>query len=346
MLQVRTKFHSGLDRHHYMGDMLIEFLEVYEDCKEKQAVKPINMEFIGQINEYGEKYIYFQRVTTIIAAFIKQFDGMDDILHKLIHIKQSAKKQKGMIYGAKRILKNVRFDEKYEEPIRYNIRKVNERLDYLLTLVDSAYIEMTPLYNYKKKLEAEGKSFFEEIVNEFPLDERIGCDEDNEEIQKYIQKVLSSFSDDGDWKKGFEEYNKFLQEKYQKIEECKKAEKMQAKKERQEMTEKRLMNESQDITRRYEDAMITTGFNYGINHLHNEIYRLKKEGKERNKIVLLAKTLKGYDAAIHYYSATAKDPLVNSLSRCSVLGEFDTLPEELMKKVDSYDLAMIELVLE
>lgn len=346
MIKVRTKFNNGLDRKHYMDEMFHEFLDVYSEKKEKQFIRKINVELIRDINDYSERYIYFQRVTTIIVAFIKQFDNMEDILHKLIAIKASAKKQNMMLNGCKRILKNLRFDERYEEPIRYTIAGINKRLDYLLAIVNSAYIEMTPLDNYKKKLETEGKSFFEEIVNEFPLDEKIGPDEENEVIQQYIQKVLSSFSDDGDWKEGFEKYRYFLQKKYEKIEEGKRLEKLKVKKERQEMAEKKLMNESIQISRRYDDAMITMGYHPGINHIHNEVYKRKQEGKTRNKIVLLAKTLKGYDAAIYYYSKTTKEPFVKSMVHCSILDEFEELPKELLMQIENYDVAMVEVILE
>ncbi len=345
-MKVRTKFNSGLDKKDYMDGMFHEFLDVYGNRTEKQGIKRVNAELISQINDYTERYIYFQRVTTIIAAFIKQFENMAGILSKLLAIKTSVKKQNLMLGACKKILKNLRFDEKYEEPIRYTISSVNKRLDYLLAIVNSAYIEMTPLDNYKKKLEAEGKSFFDEIVNEFPLDERIGYDEDNEMLQGYIKKVLASFSDDGEWKEGFEKYNAFLVQKYEKIEEGRRIEKMKAKKERQEMAEKKLMNESNMITKRYEDAMITMGYHPGINHLHNEIYKLKKEGHQRNKIVLLAKTLKGYDAAVHYFSKTTKDLFAKSMIHCSVLDEFEELPSELLEQVKNCDVAMVEVVLE
>lgn len=160
MIQEKTKFRNAYDRKHYMDNMFHEFLEVYAKKPHDSSIKSVNLEFIRLINEYNEKYIYFQRVTTIITAFIKQFEDMSGIVHKLIVLKASAKKQNVMLNSCKSILKKHKFEKKYEEPIRTVIQEVEKRIDYLLALVDSAYIEMTPLYNYKKQLEANGESFF------------------------------------------------------------------------------------------------------------------------------------------------------------------------------------------
>lgn len=345
MIQERTKFRNAFDRKQYMDDMFHEFLEVYTGKLPDKSIKPINVEFIRLINEYNEKYVYFQRVTTIVVAFIKKFNDMDGIVHKLIILKGSAKKQNVMLNICKKILKKNKFEKKYEEPIRVTIQGINKRIDYLLKLVDTAYIEMTPLDNYKKMLEEKGEDFFDEIINEFPLTEKIGPEEENQMVQNYIEKVLSSFSDNGDWEEGYKKYNTFLQKKFELIEKGREADKLKARKNRQEMAEKKLIQISTDIQRRYDDAMITTGYHIGIDHLHKEVLKSKEQGRMRNKIILLAKTMKGYEATPHYYSKTAKEPFGNSLSSCSILGEFEELPKDILDKIENGDVAMVEVML-
>lgn len=177
------------------------------------------------------------------------------------------------------------------------------------------------------------------------MTEKIGLEEENKIVQDYIQKVLSSFSDDGDWQEGYQKYNEFLHRKFELIEKGKMEDKLKTRKQKQEMAEKKLMQVSDDIQRRYDDAMITTGYHIGINHLHREVSKCKELGRMRNKIVLLAKTIKGYDAAPYYYSKTAKNPFGNSLKSCSVLEEFEELPKEILMKVENGEVAMVEVML-
>ena len=42
------------------------------------------------------------------------------------------------------------------------------------------------------------------------------------------------------------------------------------------------MQISNDIQRRYDDAMITTGYSMGIDHLHKEVLKFKEQGRMKN----------------------------------------------------------------
>lgn len=345
MIKERTKFNNSYDRNDYMNKMFHEFLDIHSGDFEKRSVKKINIEILRDINEYKEHYIYFQRITTIICAFLKQIEEIDkNTLSKLLQLKHSVKKQYTMVSFAKDIIKVTSFDSKYEIPIKSVITSVNKRLDYLLNLVATAYIEMTPLVNYKNKLEENGKSFYDEIINEFPLEENIGYDEDNELLQNYIKKILSISSDSEDWKKELGRYQKWILDKQNLIEKGRAEEKLKKKKQLKELAEKHLRKECDDIRNRY-DTVLLSDFRDPLRNLANRADTFRRNGRLENKIVLLAKTNKGYNAATYYYSEKSKDYMTSGLSNCTILGEFDELPNEIMQKVDNCDLAMVEMLI-
>lgn len=344
MIKPRTKFNNVYDKNKYMTDMFHEFLDVYIDNTENKALKKINVELLREINEYNDNYLYFQRVTTVIAAFLKQVEEIDEsIVHKLLQMKQSAKNQYQMIMLAKKIIKKTSFDSKYEESIRHTLSCVQKRVTYLLNVVTTAYMEMTPLINYRNKLEKEGKSFFDEIINEFPLEDKLGLDLENELLQEYIHKVLSVSGDSDDWKNELTRYQKWIQEKQEKIEKGKAEVKQENKKKQYDSAMKKLFDESNRIQKKYNDAIFASKRD-PLKNLDYRVQKFRAEGRKENKIVLLAKTSKGINAKVYYYCENMKNYLADGISKSTILGEFDELPQEIMDKVASYDMAMVEVL--
>lgn len=336
MIKERTKFYSSLDKKKYMDSMFHEFLGI--QVKETMPVTRTNVLLLGKIHDYFEETEKFQKITKVIFVFLKETDSFSNFYQKLGNIKISCMKQRNMMCLCKKILKSIPVEKKYVEPIEYTIAGLSKRLDYLLKVVVPAYIEMTPLSNYVKEMGEE--KFYEEICEMFP----VGEDMEDDKLNEYIQKIFSSYSDDGNWEKGFNEYQEFLKEKYRNIEISKEQEAREKRKKLAEEAEKKLIMTSNNFQKLYLDGCITYGYNYSVSKLGSRVVELKKAGRERNKIVFLAKTKKGANAAPFYFSLETEDNLTKSVEKLTILEEFEKLPENIQEKIDNYELAAVEMM--
>ena len=338
-MEERKKFHNEMDKSNYMAKMFHEYIDKYFKVNEKQPLNKMNVELIQEINEYYNKIHIFQRITKVIWVFIKEVDVIENEFScKLLNIKKSCMKQKELMGYCKKILKTLPVERKYYNAIKYEINKMSKRIDYLLEFVIPTYIELTPLSNYIKDMGKE--NFYEEILEEFSVDEKM----EDEDLQKYIQKIVSSYSDDENWKAGMEKYKRFLQEKYKKIEDAKQKEALEKKKKLAEEAERKLILTSNNLQKLYFDGEITYGHNYKVSKLGSAVADLNKEEKANRKIVFLAKTARGFNASVFYYSSEVEGFLTQSFRKCSIIKEYEKLPEELQTKIDSYELVAVEMM--
>lgn len=338
MIEEKTKFRNGMERKFYMDDVLHEFLDCYQN-KNFEYTNRKGMEIIGMINDYNDKYFYFVKLTNIIAIFLKELYGIGNEFSKFLNIKSSCKKQFNLLYTTKTILKKVPVENKYYVALKYNVEKISERLDYLTKYVVFSYLEMTPILNYIKILEDEGKSLEKEIMEKFP---DMVNDSEDFELRKYMEEIFSKVSDNQDWKKGRDIYLNFLNEKRKSMEENKMEEKLNKKKLLAKDAEQKLIitgNNIEKIIMRGDNAKLS------VRMIGNKIFELKQAGEKNAKLIMLAKTSRGINAKAYYYSQDSSNFLTNSLCKATVLKENVELPNEILDKIKSFDMVFKEILL-
>lgn len=342
MIKERTKFYNGYEKKEYMHRVIKEFLDLYKTIPEKGTVNKRNLEIIQLINEYYEKYIYFARLTSVIMEFLKNFYSEEsNYISNFFGIKKSCKKQYELIISIKNRVKKVPIDSKYETAIKYTIEDVKKRLDYLLNNIVYTYLEMTPLLDYMKYLENNGKTLEDDISENIDLDENIL---DNPSVTNYVQKVLNclNYSDSNcNYLKKKEIYENFLNEKYKKIEKEKLEKKQKQKENRFKETEYKLQKDASNIERTINNGNLFK-YNVCVTKLSKKFVELKKEGYKYGRIILIGKTIKGYNAATYYLSG---EELSKGLSNASVLSPKEEIPSKIQELINSKDYAIAEITI-
>ena len=337
----KKKYYNGYEKKCYMHDILKEFFEKYKEISyNKQSIPKRNIEYIYSINDYIEKYNNFRRINGILLRFFDEIESFDDgFKGRYFNIIKSCRLQFNMMYRCKIILKSTSVEQKYLNAIKYCLNDISKRIDFLSEHILPCYIEATPLDNYLKQ---KGKdAFYEEIIELFPSVDKI----DNEKLDIYIHKILSSYNGTNDWQDGLKKYKAFLEKKYEKIKLAKEKENLEQKKKRALETEKVLIEKSNQFYRQYTDGGITYGYNRAVQVVGLKALSLKKQGQKNNKIVFLAKTTKGRAAKAYYLSLETEDNFTNAISKASILEEHESLPSQIQEKVDNYDIVAIEMML-
>lgn len=336
----KDKYYNGYERKCHMHDVLKEFLEKFKETTyNRQSIPKKNIEYIYSINDYIEKYDNFRRINGILFRFFDEVETFDDGFRgRFINIIKSCRLQFNMMYRCKIILKSASVEQKYLDAIKYCLNDISKRLDFLSEHILPCYIEMTPLDNYLKE---KGKdAFYEEMIELFPSADKI----DDEKLNEYIHKILSSYDGIESWQEGLEKYQSFLKEKYKKIKISKEKESLEQKKKRALETEKALIQKSNVFSRQYLDGGITYGYNRAVQVIGLKALSLKKQGQKNNKIVFLAKTTKGRAAKAYYLSLETEDYFTEAISKASILEEHEPLPKSIQEKIESYDIVAIEMM--
>lgn len=336
MIQERTKFYSGLDKKKYMGDVFHEFLDIYSKTSKMQPVNKMNMDVLYSINDYIEKFTYFRRLTTVILEFLKDLIQDGTYVHNFIKLKESCLKQYNLVLITKKTIKKVPLDKKYYVAIKYEINGISNRLDYLLENVVFEYLRMTPLNDYMKYLERNGKTLQNDINENIDLDNSVL---DNPNISNYVKTILDSLGiSDEEYLEKRKTYETFLQRKYELIEKDKEEQKQKQKEKRFLETEAKLQVDASNL-----EKLINSRKLHSINILARQFSNLKFQNEKLGRIILIGKTLKGANARTHYLSKDGT--LVDSVSKIKVFTFNEKYPDEIQKKIDSKDYASAEILI-
>lgn len=339
MIEERTKFYNGLDKKYYMDKVLHEFLDVYDSVTEKKFVNKMSAEIVQLINEYIEKYIYFSKLTTVIAEFLKNIYGTQNkYFSNFLSIKKSCKKQYGLLCLVKRISKKIPLERKYYVALKYNIEKISQRLDYLLNNVVFTYLEITPILDYSTKLESEGKTLEADITENIDFKEDFT---DDKNVMDYVQKVLNSLENsNGEYLKNKEKYETFLNKKYEIVEDEKNEQKQKQKEIRFLETEAKLQQDARNIERSINNGNLYK-YSSNIVALGKKFSLLKDKGNKYGRIILVGKTKAGSRAATYYLSG---EELTNSLAKASVFTQNEKIPNKIQELIDNKDYAIAEIL--
>lgn len=336
--------------------MISDFLKKYplnkiDDIK-SEKLNNKNLEIIRCINEYNDKFYYFNRIIRIISNYFKSMIDDDASKYgykKIFDIWNSVKSQQFVIgYHSKKVIKKIALTADLYKAFKYSIGSCINRFDYLLDNVIIEYINITPLYDYKNILEEKGSSLYEDILEFFPID--ITIEKDDPLIQSYIELVNVKTLNREEWKDNFNKYKEKYDEDISFRNKYKAEQKVEAKRNNAENVQIILNNSANMLYHNFELA-----FQYSCydNRAYVSLVKVKEralEFKEQNKcndakILLLAKVFTGSKGITKYYNADSYELMSNSIKNATIMKVDDPIPDEIQKLVDEFKMVYFEFII-
>lgn len=336
----KKKQKMPIDRMMDNDKLVRKFLKEYGDIEDKRFANTNQngLAIMRGVNEYSEFYNIFQTLSGYVYDTLMNSSDDTRFASGLIRIKMSVKKQMQMQHAIKRICKNMPVEKKYFAALDDACKKATNRFTYLYEHIMPIYMESTKLCGYCKKLKEDGKTIYQDVM------EYLGCEKydfDKEKALAYLDEMVDKYQDES-WVNNLKNSIERNNANEEAIEKDKKSNALEAKIKRWHSVENMLISVSRDIDREYRNS----GFD-GTSYPYRRLGLATCEAPygKKCKIILLATNRCKSRTGVMYFSKDTDGYLTKALGKASVIFDEENIPDELQAKIEEYELAMVELLL-
>lgn len=314
--------------------------------KKDATCNKLSLNVCIHVNDYVENYTDFMKVGNVVYTFLIRFHDERDRLPILwLNILRSVKKQLNFICYLKRICKKTCITKQDYKMLLDSIDRANRRFDYLYNRVLPEYMDITPLYSYKKVLESKGISFVDDIK------QNINFEVDKEEfyfghkeVDDYCDRIIAACDqEDTTWKDNLASYMAKSEKRLEYIKEEKKKEREDNRRKKSETAQRLLNTYSEEIRREYQKAYLSSD-RRGAGSLVPRVVKFSERG-EKCKIVVMLSTYASSKSSMKFYSKDKEDHMCGGARNCSILQEHEELSQDILDKINDYRMVICEIVL-
>lgn len=222
------------DKSYNYGKILSKYID---SNNQLLPLSQYNLNYIREYNQLLSRNAMLARKFSFIQKFVSyskvlDYEDIQRYSHNIFSILSSLSKQRNFIYVVRKKLLEYRIDNvTLLNALKYNIHRLEQRLDYLENEILCSYLQFTEFYSYVLYLESNKLSFSSDL--EFYIPNTDDIEDKNEKINvleksclcylDYINNFMKEHNLLDESSKRREKYKIFLDKKYKSFEKDKEA---------------------------------------------------------------------------------------------------------------------------